>query len=68
MKVFKDELEFRRIKNRHSRYFGFKGLLLKLTAFIIFLIVIKGFSERNIENLFSFFSSKQNTSEINLGE
>ncbi|MCK9329542.1 MAG: hypothetical protein PHY08_04985 [Candidatus Cloacimonetes bacterium] len=63
MKIFKEEVDYRRERNRHSRFGGWFGLLIKIVIVIILYIVIKGFAGDNITNFFNFFGAQSTSSE-----
>ena len=56
MKLFKEEIEFRRTRNRHYRFGKWGGLLIKIMACIAIFMIIRTFSGKNIEYFFWFFN------------
>ncbi len=62
MKIFKEEIDFRRNRNRHTRFGGWFGLFIKIVIVLILYIVIKGFAGENIVNFFDFFGAKSSSS------
>lgn len=66
MKIFREETDFRRDRNRHSRFGGWSGLLIKLILLIVIFIVIRNFSKDNIENVFWMFGIEKSSVESNI--
>lgn len=62
MKLFKEEIEYRRDRNRHFRFGGWRGLFLKILIIVILFLVLNTFSGENIKNFLGFFGYVPNTS------
>ena len=68
MNIFKEEIEYRRDRNRFYRFGGWKGLVLKVVIIAIIFTVFKTFSSTHVQNMFWLFGVNSNTTEIIIGE
>ena len=58
MKVFREQVEDRREKNRNRRFGGWKGLLLMIAIFIVVLMMYNSCTETNVGDFFDFITGK----------
>jgi hypothetical protein len=58
MKTFKEEVEYRRERNRNYRFGGWKGLLIKIILLVFIFMLFKSCNKNNVANVFNFFNTK----------